>query len=185
MNRSTVRAMDPMSSKEENSSMSLIEKAAARLDKLEAQESARVAARAGATHSSTIEKAASAISATDSASSLNKGDQPGTHLEGRVTNGAGIAPPVATISPQHNPARGRSPSAGSYKSGAVPVARSNNLSARAQQARLKAAVDVRRGSVPVPRSGSVSTVAAPPPFCLLYTSPSPRDRTSARMPSSA
>ena len=33
--------------------------------------------------------------------------------------------------------------------------------------------------------GQTVAQAAPYPFCLLYTSPSPRDRTRSRMPSSA
>ena len=32
---------------------------------------------------------------------------------------------------------------------------------------------------------AINDLTAPATFCLLYTSPSPRDRTSSRMPSSA
>ena len=34
-------------------------------------------------------------------------------------------------------------------------------------------------------SGTQAAVSGAPPSCLLYTSPSPRDRTRSRMPSSA
>ena len=34
-------------------------------------------------------------------------------------------------------------------------------------------------------AGGIAVTAATPPTCLLYTSPSPRDRTRSRMPSSA
>ena len=34
-------------------------------------------------------------------------------------------------------------------------------------------------------AGGVTSLACPPDTCLLYTSPSPRDRTRSRMPSSA
>ena len=37
----------------------------------------------------------------------------------------------------------------------------------------------------MPGLGSVNGVAILLPFCLLYTSPSPRDRQKSRMPSSA
>ena len=36
-----------------------------------------------------------------------------------------------------------------------------------------------------PAGGSATTATAPTTTCLLYTSPSPRDRTRSRMPSSA
>ena len=41
------------------------------------------------------------------------------------------------------------------------------------------------GNIPVPYRGRVLPVAGDRTFCLLYTSPSPRDRSSSRMPSSA
>ena len=38
---------------------------------------------------------------------------------------------------------------------------------------------------PVKPDGETITLQGPPQICLLYTSPSPRDRTRSRMPSSA
>ena len=34
-------------------------------------------------------------------------------------------------------------------------------------------------------AGDIFDTGSPPSYCLLYTSPSPRDRTRSRMPSSA
>ena len=44
---------------------------------------------------------------------------------------------------------------------------------------------VRGGDVLVAEDGSLIRVAAAPQPCLLYTSPSPRDLSTSRMPSSA
>ena len=40
-------------------------------------------------------------------------------------------------------------------------------------------------SFPIPNAGSIWDFSKPISTCLLYTSPSPRDRTRSRMPSSA
>ena len=41
------------------------------------------------------------------------------------------------------------------------------------------------GPIPLPTKRSIYTVLRSPHVCLLYTSPSPRDNTGSRMPSSA
>ena len=133
--------MDPMSSKEDNPSMSLIEKAAARLDKLEAKENARAAARANASGASarkgtsTIERAAAVKGAPTAA-----------------------VPPLASITPSAE-SKPRS------RAATVPLAtRANGLSPRAREARIKATANVRRGSAPVARPATVSDVPPPPQF---------------------
>ena len=50
---------------------------------------------------------------------------------------------------------------------------------------IKSAEDLKGKSIGISRFGSASDVAARELFCLLYTSPSPRDRQKSRMPSSA
>jgi len=131
--------MDLMSRKEDNSSsMSLIEKAAARLDRLEEQENARTAARrassADGAAASTIERAA--------ATRPNAVPAP--------------VAPIASVAPSA-PAQPRSRAAAPSIS-----ARSNGLSARAQQARIKATANIRRGSAPVAQAASIPEVAPPP-----------------------
>ena len=50
---------------------------------------------------------------------------------------------------------------------------------------LRGPVGTRRAPGGPPAAPSDPVLQAPPRFCLLYTSPSPRDRTRSRMPSSA
>ena len=76
---------------------------------------------------------------------------------------------------------------------AIAIPQYNNYVARTQVsegltviAPLKAAIaeyDSVEGTLPP--SGHFSVGAAPSSFCLLYTSPSPRDLSTSRMPSSA
>ena len=52
-----------------------------------------------------------------------------------------------------------------------------------EQARDRAVQDVRQAMTS--QAGQLDAVLKQPQVCLLYTSPSPRDRTRSRMPSSA
>ena len=64
-----------------------------------------------------------------------------------------------------------------YKKVGEPIAADETL--------LEIGTDKVDSEIPAPNGGIVIEILAQPNDCLLYTSPSPRDRTRSRMPSSA